>query len=151
MFSTMKFSSVAFLISLHLFGVESRTWKSHSLPSTAWQSSKVLALPLRGGDQKNDDIPSVPTYTTQQTLARGGSTTTETYATGVTVTKPSDALQVTGGLSSENITEVTEVSEISLSQPKKGRRLKRHKLIARRLKVSIVHARNYSINVESDI
>ena len=145
MFATMKFSSVAFLISLHLFGVESRTWKSHSLPSTAWQSSKVLALPLRGGDQKHDDIPQVPTYTTQQTLARGGSTTTETYAAGVTVTKPSDALQVTGGLSSENITEVTEVSEISLSQPKKGKRLKRHKLIARRLKVSIVHARNYSI------
>ena len=138
----MKLTSVVLFISLHLFGVESRTWKSHSFPSATWKPSSSLVLPLRGGDQDRHDVPVVPNESikqdTQQGVARGGSTKTEKYAGGVTVTTPGTITPVSTTTPAENVTEVTEVTEVPLSKPKREKRQKKHKQIAKRLQVRMI-------------
>ena len=102
-----------------------------------------FALPIRGGDQTG--VPVVPddaiTNDLPQGVSRGGSTKTEKYPRGVTISSPTATTLVSSAspavASAKNVTSLEAEVSHAVTRTKKDKRHKRHKLIAKKLKVSV--------------
>jgi hypothetical protein len=99
-------------------------------------------LPIRGGDQPSD-VPIVPDDTihhdVQQGVCRGGSTKTEKYPRGVSVSTLAATSVVTSvSPAAENVTSLETLVSHHVKPAKKEKKAnKRHKQIAKKLKVMI--------------
>lgn len=131
--------SFLLLAALQQLGVESRTWQSRSLVHPSLRKQDSFALPIRGGDQASD-VPIVPDdaihHDIRQSVSRGGSTKTEKYPGGVsvsTVTPTTIAIPVSPA--AENVTSLETHVSNTVIPAKKDKRHKRHKQIAKKLKV----------------
>jgi hypothetical protein len=135
----LGFKSFLLLVALQHIGVESRTWQSRSFVHPSLRSQHSFALPIRGGDQPSD-VPIVPEDTiyhdVQQGVCRGGSTKTDKYPRGVSVSTLTATSVVTPvSPAAENVTSLETLVSHPVKPAKKDKRHKRHKQIAKKLKV----------------
>jgi hypothetical protein len=135
--------SFLLLVALQHIGVESRTWRIRSFVHPSPRRQHSFALPIRGGDQPGD-VPIVPEDTihheVQQSVSRGGSTKKGKYPRGVGVSTLTATSVVTPvSPAAENVTSLeTEVSLHVKPAKKDKSHTRRHKQIAKKLKVRIV-------------
>lgn len=141
------------LVLLVQSSVESRSWQRRPLVHPSILPAPTRYLQLRGGDESG--IPKVPqeanTRIVQPGVSRGGSTKAEKYPGGVTVYTPSggssvatptpdtDAVTASDAITTTIGTEIVEAADIApeAAAPKKEKkRFKKHKQIAKKLKVS---------------
>eukprot|EP00980_Cylindrotheca_fusiformis_P008095 scaffold1722_cov120-Cylindrotheca_fusiformis.AAC.25 len=124
-------------VALQQLGVESRTWRSHSLVLPGLKTQPSLAFPIRGGDQSSH-VPIVPDDTIQndvpQGVSRGGSTKTEKYPDGVSVTTFTPTIVPASASPAENVTSLETHNSHASHYKNDKKSLKRHKQIAKKLK-----------------
>jgi hypothetical protein len=150
------FSLVPLLLLLLSKDAASRTWRSPPALKRAMTLQSLTYVPRGGAEDPTrvEGVPVVPEDTVQnslnlnlqQSLARGGSTATRTKVYSATagtrsIQQPLPSLSTTttppaGVCYPTNATTIVEAEELVLSKKDLKKRLKRHKQIAKKLKVS---------------
>ena len=140
-------STLLFLLGIN--GIECRTWRSPRTLSTPSRNSALTFV--RGGSSdipSPDDVPVVPEDTVknspgsnlQQCVARGGSTTTRAFKPQTnSLSHPPPLLSSSSSHSALPKNATILETEVVLSKPrpvKEKKHHKRHKHIAKKLKVS---------------